>query len=145
MAGIQFAGNAAGEDGAVERLAQLGWWWADHSLRVRDIDRAAFVLPLSTGFNVLLLGGVLFVFGLRRLFDFEVWPLAMLSRYSLSAYVLQYVILDIIRVSVGRYPEALMGYVIGVGVTLVVLAILIGIEKTRPGLSLEGALKKVAG
>lgn len=101
--------------------------------------------PLSTLFNVLLIGAVLLLFAVRGLFDFTVWPLALLSRYSLSAYVLQYVILDIVARSTGQFVEAWVGYALGVAVTLAVVIVLLGIEKTGGKVSLETALKRFAG
>jgi uncharacterized membrane protein len=101
--------------------------------------------PLSITFNVLLLGLVLLVFSLRGLLGFQAWPLALLSRYSLTAYVLQYVILNVIARGFGQFSEPLLGYALGLGVTLVVLAVLMLIDRVNGSLSLEGALKKVAG
>jgi len=101
--------------------------------------------PLSITFNVLLLGLVLLVFGLRRILGFQAWPLALLSRYSLTAYVLQYVILNLVGRSFGQFSEPMLGYGLGVAVTLVVLAVLMVIDRGNGSFSLEGALKKVAG
>ncbi len=101
--------------------------------------------PLSTLFNLLLIGSVFLLFAARRLFDFSAWPLALLSRYSLSAYVLQYVILDLVAVSTGQFTEPWLGYALGAAVTLAVLGVLLGIEKTGGKLSLESALKRFAG
>ena len=101
--------------------------------------------PLSTVFNLLLIGGVLLLFAVRGLFNFSAWPLALLSRYSLTAYVLQYIVLDLVTGSAGQFTEPLLGYALGTAVTLVILVVLIGLDKSGGKASLESALKRVAG
>lgn len=101
--------------------------------------------PLSASFHALLIGLVLVVFAMRRWMDFSAWPLALLSRYSLTAYFAQYVFLDLIVRSFGQSVVPWQVYSLGLVVTLLVLALVAGIDRLGGKLSLEAALKKVAG